>query len=222
MPCKSLLHVARRSCRSIGLDWSDVMLAAGRAPQPACGCGRRSRLVRGDFARLPFIDDIADAILAVNVVYFMANSAALGEARRVLRPGGRMVLYATDGSSHASLAFCRTPTRIGCSIVRGLTPCSIDAGFASDRIRIEDSQCRFWQFLAFWRWRRKQRDRSLGVIFLGPKTMRSALTADRRAAHSREARATQTTPCISCLNLPSRQSTACSARLCRLRNSDRD
>ena len=31
------------------------------------------KLVRGDFARLPLIDAIADAILAVNVVYFMAN-----------------------------------------------------------------------------------------------------------------------------------------------------
>ena len=67
----------------------------------------RLELVRGDFASLPFADKIVDAILAVNVVYFMKSSAAVREARRVLRPGGRIVLYATDRVGDATLAIRR-------------------------------------------------------------------------------------------------------------------
>ncbi len=81
----------------VGLDWSEAMLAqASRRNRAALGTGRLA-LVRGDFTRLPFPDETVDAILAVNVVYFM-DLAAAREACRVLRPGGRIVLYATDRS----------------------------------------------------------------------------------------------------------------------------
>ena len=89
-----LPHLAR----AIGLDWSDAMLAqTSRRNRQAVDAGRLA-LVRGDFARLPFPGETVDAILAVNVVYFM-NCAAVREAHRVLRPGGRIVLYATDRSA---------------------------------------------------------------------------------------------------------------------------
>ena len=94
---QALLHSSHLA-QVIGLDWSEAMLAqASRRNRPALATGRLA-LVRGDFARLPFSDETVDAILAVNVVYFMATSAALREAWRVLRPGGRMVLYATHRS----------------------------------------------------------------------------------------------------------------------------
>ncbi len=58
--------------RAIGLDWSETMLAqAARRNRRALEAGRLA-LVRGDFANLPFDDEIADAVLAVNVVYFMS------------------------------------------------------------------------------------------------------------------------------------------------------
>ncbi len=132
---QALLHVARRS-KVIGIDWSDVMLAqAARRNRLAVATGGL-KLIGGDFAKLPLIDAIADAILAVNVVYFMANSAALGEARRVLRPGGRMVLYATHGSIMRRWPFAAPDTHRLFDHKR-LRALLVDAGFASDFIRIE-------------------------------------------------------------------------------------
>lgn len=132
---QALLRDARRS-KVIGVDWSDVMLAqAARRNRGALATGRLE-LIRGDFAKLPLVDSIADAILAVNVVYFMANAAALGEARRVLRPGGRVVLYATHGSIMRRWPFACSDTH---RLVdqRRLRALLVDAGFAGDRIRIE-------------------------------------------------------------------------------------
>ena len=127
-----LPHLAR----VIGLDWSEVMLAqASRRNRRAVEAGRLA-LVRGDFATLPFIAELADAILAVNVVYFMHSSAAVREARRVLRPGGRMVLYATDRSAMRRWPFAGSHTHRLFDHNR-LTALLIDAGFAADCIRIE-------------------------------------------------------------------------------------
>jgi SAM-dependent methyltransferase len=132
---QALLRVARRS-KVIGIDWSDVMLAqAARRNRLAVATGGLE-LIGADFAKLPLIDAIADAILAVNVVYFMANSAALGEARRVLRPGGRMVLYATHGSIMRRWPFAGPDTHRLFDHKR-LRALLVDAGFASDFIRIE-------------------------------------------------------------------------------------
>lgn len=125
-----------RLARVIGLDWSAAMLAlAARRNRPALEAGRLV-LVRADFARLPFIAEFVDAILAVNVVYFMRSSAAVREARRVLRPGGRIVLYATDRSAMRRWRFAgRHSHRLYDQ--KRLTMLLIDAGFAADRVSVE-------------------------------------------------------------------------------------
>ncbi len=122
--------------RAIGLDWSEVMIArASRRNRSALEAGRLV-LVRGDFGNLPFIDEVADAILAVNVVYFMHSASAIREARRVLRPGGRVVLYATHRSAMRNWPFAGRPTHRLFDRDR-LTALLIEAGFAADCIRIE-------------------------------------------------------------------------------------
>ena len=127
-----LPHLAR----VIGVDWSEVMLAhAARRNRRALEAGRLV-LIRGDFAKLPFIDEIADAVLAVNVVYFMHSSAAVREARRVLRPGGRIVLYATHWSTMRRWPFVGPDTH-RLFDQTGLTALLLDAGFAADWICIE-------------------------------------------------------------------------------------
>jgi len=89
---------------------SEAMLArAERRNRPAIETGRLA-LVRGDFAALPFLAASADAILAVNVVYFMGNAAAAREGHRVLRPGGRIVLYASDRSAMRAWPFAGPET----------------------------------------------------------------------------------------------------------------
>jgi SAM-dependent methyltransferase len=133
-----LPHLAR----VIGLDWSEVMLAqASRRNRLAVEVGRLA-LIRGNFARLPFVDEVADAVLAVNVAYFMHSSAAVREARRVLRPGGRIVLYATDRSAMRRWPFAG-PNTHRLFNHKSLTTLLIDAGFAADRVRIESVNAGF-------------------------------------------------------------------------------
>jgi SAM-dependent methyltransferase len=132
------LHESLRSSQlgqAIGLDWSETMLAqASRRNRLALDTGRLA-LVRGDFARLPFPRETVDAILAVNVVYFM-DLAAAREARRVLRPGGRIVVYATDRTAMRHWPFAgRHIHRLFDR--RRLTALLADAGFSADRFRIE-------------------------------------------------------------------------------------
>jgi SAM-dependent methyltransferase len=127
--------------QAIGVDWSPVMLAqAARRNQDALEAGRLE-LVEADLESLPFDDACVDAMLAVNVVYFM-TAASVAEARRVLRPGGRLVLYATHGSimrrwpfagHHSHRLFDR----------KRLAALVAEAGFAQDRIRIDDVDAGF-------------------------------------------------------------------------------
>jgi SAM-dependent methyltransferase len=122
--------------RAIGLDWSEVMLAqAARRNRAAIEAGRLE-LVSGDFAKLPFADEIVDAVLAVNVAYFMQSAGALREARRVLRPLGRIVLYATDREAMSRWPFAGTETHrlFDRDLIAALF---VDAGFARNCVDIE-------------------------------------------------------------------------------------
>ncbi len=79
--------LAARGARVVGLDVSAAMLAsAGRS-----GLDR----VQGSAGRLPFRDASLDAAIAIEVFEHLAPRAvedACDELRRVLRPGGRLVL----------------------------------------------------------------------------------------------------------------------------------
>ncbi len=124
-----------------GLDWSEAMLAqAARRNRRALEAGRLT-LVKGDFAKLPFTDGSADAVLAVNVAYFM-SAAAAGEARRVLRRGGRFILYATHGSAMRRWPFAG-PHSHRLFDRRRLAALLTEAGFRTDQIKIGDADAGF-------------------------------------------------------------------------------
>jgi SAM-dependent methyltransferase len=172
--------------QAIGLDWSETMLAqAARRNQTAVESGRLE-LIRGDFAKLPFAHQCADAVLAVNAVYFM-SALSVRETRRVLRPCGRLVVYATHGSvmrrwpfagSHSHRLFDR----------KRLAALLADGGFAQDRVRIDDVDAGFGVrgLIAV---ATKEGAKSIIPNAAPEKTMRSAPTADRvAAARSRAAR----------------------------------
>jgi SAM-dependent methyltransferase len=87
------LPLARAGNRVVGLDSSGVLLAAARragrgAPWP--------HFVRGSYARLPFAPGAFDAVLCLGTALGYlgddGDRAALREFRRVLAPGGRLVI----------------------------------------------------------------------------------------------------------------------------------
>jgi ubiquinone/menaquinone biosynthesis C-methylase UbiE len=131
----ALLH-STNAAWAVGIDWSETMLAQAvrhnRAPVEA----GRLALVRSDFAALPFITKSVDVILAVNVVYFMRSSAAMREAHRVLRPGGRIVVYASDRSAMRGWPFAGPETHRLFN-QDGLAALLVEAGFAPDSVRLD-------------------------------------------------------------------------------------
>jgi len=77
----------------VGLDLSAEMLAYGRRKIDRLGLSPRISLVQGDAADPPFADDHFDAALAAfGVRNFEDLEAGLRGIRRVLRPGGSLVV----------------------------------------------------------------------------------------------------------------------------------
>jgi arsenite methyltransferase len=80
--------------RVAGVDPSESMLAVARRR------GSPVEYAAGDAAALPFADETFDAAVATQVYEYVADMpAALAEARRVLRPGGRLLILDTDWDS---------------------------------------------------------------------------------------------------------------------------
>ena len=100
-------------------------------------------LRQGRVDALPWNSNSIDKILAVNVLYFFASDGAeIAEARRVLRRGGKMVLYATDRSSMQKWKMCTAETHrmFDANELRELLR---RGGFADDEIKIEQIRLSF-------------------------------------------------------------------------------
>lgn len=85
------------SGRVWGVDLSTGMLRQARRRLARAGGQRRVALVCGDAAHLPLRSSSADAALSVLTLEVLEPddlSLALAECRRVLRPGGRLVVAA--------------------------------------------------------------------------------------------------------------------------------
>jgi len=118
----------------LGIDHSETMLAqALRHNRHAIRQGR-IHLLRGRIDALPWRDNTIDRILAVHVVYF-AGEAGVREARRILRPGGRIVIVATDRSAMARWQFAQ-PSTHELFDVRGLADLLVRGGFATSAISV--------------------------------------------------------------------------------------
>jgi arsenite methyltransferase len=80
--------------RVVGVDPSESMLAMGRRR------GSPVEFMEGDALALPFADESFDAVTATQVYEYVADMPrALAEARRVLKPGGRLLILDTDWDS---------------------------------------------------------------------------------------------------------------------------
>jgi SAM-dependent methyltransferase len=135
---QTLTSIASKG-RVLGIDHSAAMLAqASRRNRAAIGDGRLE-LRPGSFDSLPWHAESVDKILAVNVAYFFRTDGAdIREARRVLRPGGRIVVFTTDRQAMASWKFAGSETHRTFGQDE-LVRLFMDGGFASDEIRISST-----------------------------------------------------------------------------------
>jgi arsenite methyltransferase len=82
-----------------GVDPSESMLAIARRREPAPGAGP-VRYAAADACALPFDAGTFDAAVCTQVYEYVEDMpAALAEARRVLRDGGRLLVLDTDWDS---------------------------------------------------------------------------------------------------------------------------
>jgi SAM-dependent methyltransferase len=86
--------LALRGCEVTGLDPSANMLA--EAKRIDAGLGLQMRYVEGRAEQLPFGDSSFDLVTAGQCWHWFEREAAAMEGRRVLKPGGRIVLAHFD------------------------------------------------------------------------------------------------------------------------------
>jgi ubiquinone/menaquinone biosynthesis C-methylase UbiE len=97
-----------------GIDPSEEMVEQASARNAAAIAAGRVVLQRGSVERLPFEDSTFDKALAVNSMQVWPNAiAGLREIRRVLRPGGCVVLGFTRHSGQAKEGLSQTLTAAG-------------------------------------------------------------------------------------------------------------
>lgn len=81
-----------------GVELSPAMLSVAR--QRAASLSREADLREGDAEQLPFGDASFDTVVcALSLCIIPSPGAAVGEMRRVLRPGGRLLLLDHTGST---------------------------------------------------------------------------------------------------------------------------
>jgi SAM-dependent methyltransferase len=124
----TFVPLLERSATVVGVDRAQDMVDAARARHGADG---RISVHVGELQALPLEDAAVDRVLTVNTVYFWPDlSPALAELRRVLAPGGRVVIGIRDGSVMEQVDRAVFTVRPAAEIAAALT----SAGFAGAEI----------------------------------------------------------------------------------------
>jgi len=85
-----LEYLAQGAARVVGLDYTAAVLAQAQAAS-------RTPLAQADAQRLPFAAGAFDGVVCFEAIYYLADLAAfLAECRRVLVPGGRLLLCTSN------------------------------------------------------------------------------------------------------------------------------
>jgi SAM-dependent methyltransferase len=142
-PGWGLRTIAARGAQVYGVDQSARMLEqAGRMNEVAVSRGRMV-LARGAFSPLPWIDEMFHKVLLVNVAYFFdADGRDISEVYRVLRSGGRLVIYVTSRETMEKWPFAGPETHRTFE-ARDLVRLLEDAGFRRSHIIITHAELAF-------------------------------------------------------------------------------
>ena len=124
--------------RLIGVDPTPRMIAIARERASEDPNGHRIEFLVAPAEGMPLGDEAADVVLAFDSIdHWNDRAAGLGEVRRVLRPGGRLIVV-KDGEVPRS------------SGARGTVPDDVDAsGFSvlEERVLAEgDVRCTLWVY----------------------------------------------------------------------------
>ncbi len=120
------------------LDKSSKMVSAAKKRlRTALG-----NVVEGDIRDMPFANASFDVVLAFNVLVYLDDpSTALGEARRVLRQGGRLVVVTLDTHEEHALAAAYGHANLG-QAPAALKRALVKAGFTVDSCAVTSRERR--------------------------------------------------------------------------------
>jgi ubiquinone/menaquinone biosynthesis C-methylase UbiE len=133
----------------VGVDRTMEMLAVARAAEPE---GRSAHWLRGDAGAVPLHDGVCDVVVSTSALHYVRDTAAvLREWRRVLRPGGRMVITDWCGDAWTMRGLdvvlrIVDPAHHRVMTVEGLTEAVRAAGFTVSHAT-RTAAGRFWQLM---------------------------------------------------------------------------
>ncbi len=117
-----LLCTATDAGRICGVDPSEEMHRQATARNQAAITEGRVELSVGVAERLPYADGSFDAVLSINSLQLWDDpQRGLGEIRRTLKPGGRLLLCFTQRSGQTPTGLTETLQRAGFRDVRLIT-----------------------------------------------------------------------------------------------------